>query len=168
MADKNIFREKSIERISSPDQLNEYIKVSSPGVWVAMLAVVIFLAGVIYWAVNGRVDVFLPAVVSAESGQTTLYIPCDKADDNGHVFDGAIDFQTDLGRYVLHGDTDMPKPTEITDDLLNSLDDKIAYEGQFKKGDWIYIFKGESDLPDGAYECNVVAEEYAPINFITN
>ena len=168
MADKNIFREKSLERISSPDQLNEYIKVSSPGVWVAMLAVVIFLVGVLYWAVNGKVDVFLPAVVSAESGKTILYVPCDKADDNSRVFDGAIDFQTDSGRYVLRGEADMPEPTEITDEILNSMDDRIAYEGRFRRGDWIYIFKGESDLTDGVYECSVVAEEHAPISFITN
>lgn len=32
MNDK-IFRKKSVERMSSPEQLNDYIKVTNPGVW---------------------------------------------------------------------------------------------------------------------------------------
>ena len=34
----SIFREKSLKRISSPEQLNDYIKVSQPSVWIALAA----------------------------------------------------------------------------------------------------------------------------------
>ncbi len=39
--DQNLFREKSIDRISSPEQLNDYLRVTSPAVWVILLAVVL-------------------------------------------------------------------------------------------------------------------------------
>lgn len=40
----DLFRKKSIERVSSPEQLNDYVKVSSPGVWAVLAAVLILLA----------------------------------------------------------------------------------------------------------------------------
>ena len=43
---KNIFREKSLDRISSPEQLDDYIKVASPGVWMLLVACIVFLAGI--------------------------------------------------------------------------------------------------------------------------
>ena len=49
----SLFREKSLERVSSPDQLNEYVRVITPSVWLALLAVVILVAGLIVWNVLG-------------------------------------------------------------------------------------------------------------------
>ena len=46
-----LFREKSLERIASPEQLNAYIRVSTPSVWLLLAAVVILLAGVCVWGV---------------------------------------------------------------------------------------------------------------------
>ena len=53
MNDK-IFRKKSIDRMSSPEQLNDYIKVTNPGVWMALAAIVILLIGVCVWGVFGK------------------------------------------------------------------------------------------------------------------
>ncbi|MBQ9361529.1 MAG: hypothetical protein IJT96_10905 [Lachnospiraceae bacterium] len=51
-----LFREKSIERVSSPEQLDDYIRVTHPGVWMILLAIIILLAGVIVWAAFGTVS----------------------------------------------------------------------------------------------------------------
>ena len=52
-----IFREKSIERISSPEELNDYIRVTSPSVWLVLAALIILLAGMLAWSVLGTVNV---------------------------------------------------------------------------------------------------------------
>ena len=52
-----IFREKSMERVSSPEALNDYIRVTTPSVWIVLLALVILLAGMLAWSVLGRVTV---------------------------------------------------------------------------------------------------------------
>ena len=61
MADKEskngIFREKSIDRVTGPESLNDYIRVTSPSVWIALLALVILLAGMLVWSVFGRIEV---------------------------------------------------------------------------------------------------------------
>ncbi|MCR5626865.1 MAG: hypothetical protein K6F99_06070 [Lachnospiraceae bacterium] len=52
---KSIFREKSIERVSSPEKLNDYIRVSSPSVWLIMGAIIVLLLGLLIWSVFGTV-----------------------------------------------------------------------------------------------------------------
>ena len=42
---EQLFRKKSVDKVSSPEQLNEYIRVANPGVWMVLAAIVILLAG---------------------------------------------------------------------------------------------------------------------------
>ena len=44
---QQLFRKKSVDKVSSPEQLNEYIRVANPGVWMVLAAIVILLAGVV-------------------------------------------------------------------------------------------------------------------------
>ena len=52
----SIFREKSIDRVSSPEQLNDYIRVTTPTVWLVLLALVILLLGMLAWSIFGTVE----------------------------------------------------------------------------------------------------------------
>lgn len=54
---EGIFREKSLERISEPEQLHDYIRVTSPGIWLVLIAVVILLAGVFVWGIFGKLQI---------------------------------------------------------------------------------------------------------------
>ena len=56
-AKNSIFREKSITRVSSPEQLNDYIRVTKPSVWIVLIALVLLLAGMLAWSIFGRVEV---------------------------------------------------------------------------------------------------------------
>ena len=42
---KTIFRQKSMQKITSPEQMNDYIRVSNPSVWMILAAVIVLLAG---------------------------------------------------------------------------------------------------------------------------
>ena len=57
MSEKSIFREKSIDRVSSPEQLNDYIKVTTPSVWLILFATLILIAGTLVWAIFGKIEV---------------------------------------------------------------------------------------------------------------
>ena len=52
----SIFREKSIDRVLSPEQLNDYIRVTTPTVWLMLLALVILLLGMLAWSIFGTVE----------------------------------------------------------------------------------------------------------------
>ncbi len=53
----SIFREKSIERVSSPEELNDYIRVTTPSVWLVLAATVLLLLGMLAWSIFGTVEV---------------------------------------------------------------------------------------------------------------
>lgn len=51
-----VFREKSMERVSSPEELNDYIRVTTPSVWLVLAALILLLAGMLAWSVFGTVE----------------------------------------------------------------------------------------------------------------
>ena len=53
----SIFREKSLERVSSPEQMDEYIRVTTPSVWVALIALAVLLAGFLIWSIFGTMEI---------------------------------------------------------------------------------------------------------------
>ena len=53
----DLFRKKSLDRVTTPEELNDYIRVTTAPVWLVLLATLIILAGLIVWGVFGRVDV---------------------------------------------------------------------------------------------------------------
>ena len=53
---KSVFREKSVTQVASPEQLNDYIRVSTPAVWLVLAAIVLLLISVIVWGCLGRVE----------------------------------------------------------------------------------------------------------------
>ena len=57
MERKRIFRKSAIEYVSSPEQLTDYIRVTTPGAWGILAASIILLAALFVWTAFGRVDV---------------------------------------------------------------------------------------------------------------
>ena len=51
-----IFRKKSMERVSSPEALNDYIRVTTPSVWIVLIALAALLVGILAWSVFGTVE----------------------------------------------------------------------------------------------------------------
>ncbi|MHC4101576.1 MAG: NHLP bacteriocin system secretion protein, partial [Planctomycetota bacterium] len=52
---KRLFREAALERLSSPEQLDQQLQVTSPKGWIALTAIWVLLAGVIAWSILGEV-----------------------------------------------------------------------------------------------------------------
>ena len=58
MADNQttVFRKKTLERISSPEQLTDYMRVTNVGIWIVLVAVILLLAGIFAWAAVGTLE----------------------------------------------------------------------------------------------------------------
>lgn len=52
---ESLFRKKSLDRITSPEQLNDYIKVSNPSVWLVISALIIVAISFSIWAFSGNI-----------------------------------------------------------------------------------------------------------------
>ena len=53
----SIFREESLERVNSPDELKDHIHVTSPSLWFVITAIIILLLGFLAWGIFGTVEV---------------------------------------------------------------------------------------------------------------
>ena len=71
---KSIFRKKAIDRISSPEQLTDYLRVTNPGIWVLLGAVIILLAGLFMWSMVGDLETLSDGVAVVSGGQAQIMV----------------------------------------------------------------------------------------------
>ena len=76
-----LFREKSLETIETPESLNDYLRVTSPGVWLVLAAVIVLLVGGILWSVLGRIDTKRQAAVVTSDGKTICCVLFESFDE---------------------------------------------------------------------------------------
>lgn len=138
---EEIFRKKSLERIQSPEDLNEYIHVVNPGVWLLLAAVTALLLGALVWGIFGRIDESIPAVSEAVNGTVVC------------CFDAASRDLVEAGAEVKFG--------EFSGHIV-SVDEEIH------EGKCFASVKPDQPVPDGIYETDIVTGVYRPISFILN
>lgn len=68
---ESIFREQSLNKVKSPDNLNEYIQIASPGVWTLLAAILFLLLGFCLWGIFGQIQTVVPAEATCSSGVIT-------------------------------------------------------------------------------------------------
>ena len=54
--------DKKFKKVNSPEQLNQYIRLSNPGVWILLIAIVVLLIGVCAWGFLGKIDTKITTV----------------------------------------------------------------------------------------------------------
>jgi hypothetical protein len=57
LKNKELFREKSLDRISSPEQIDDYIHVVRPKTWILLIVILLLIAAAVVWGFMGRIDV---------------------------------------------------------------------------------------------------------------
>ena len=53
---RTLFRKETLDRISSPEHLGDYMRVTSAGIWVVLTAVILLLAGLFVWSAVGTLE----------------------------------------------------------------------------------------------------------------
>jgi hypothetical protein len=49
---KELFRKEAVDKIASPEDLNAYVKVLNPRVWLLLVGIVIAVAGLVMFTVS--------------------------------------------------------------------------------------------------------------------
>ena len=152
-----LFREKSIEAVESPESLNDYLRVTSPGVWLVLGAVIALLVGGILWGIFGRITTTANVAVEAAQGKTWCYVPYEAADrllKNGSV---TVDGQ----EYLISTDSE----AELVF-ISAETDPYIRARGGFQNGDVAVKIELLSALPEGVYAGQAVLESLKPISLL--
>ena len=74
MAD--LYRKSALERISSPDQLDKVLKVTSPMSWLALLGITLIVVVTVIWSIVGSIPMVISTkgIISSPVGSNAVYI----------------------------------------------------------------------------------------------
>lgn len=156
--DKQLFRKSSLDRVSSPEQLNDYIRVSNPGVWMILAAVIVLLIGVCVWGIFGRLETKIAAAGTAENGVFVCYVT---EENVGKIKAG---MSVNVGGNTLSVSEISEKPISVN----AGTDEYLMHLGNFSEGDWLYEITARGTLTDGTYKAEIVTESVSPMSFILN
>ena len=70
---------EKITRINSPEQLNNYIRITKPGVWIILAAIIAFLSGFFIWIFAGELEISFEAGLFAQNdGSAVAFLNYDQ------------------------------------------------------------------------------------------
>ena len=131
-----LFRKKAMNRISSPEDLTSYLRVTSPGMWIILAAVIALLAGLFTWSAVGILETTVDATAIVQNHTAQIAA-------SGH---GADELQAG-----------MPLRISSQEFVIASVDfDEYGRA----------TARAEVSLPDGTYDAKIVVEQTKPIEFL--
>lgn len=75
-----LFKKSSMERISSPEKLNDYIQVSNPATWMVLCAALALVIGLLAWGFLGEMTESMTMSGRAQEGMLQCYAPGNSGD----------------------------------------------------------------------------------------
>lgn len=133
-----VFREKSLNKISSPEQLNDYMKVTGIHVWIILGAIIFLLIAICLWGVLYRIETRITVKGTSFEGDIKTRIA---KKDIGDL---------EKGKQVIVNET-TGKVTSIKDE-----------------GDFYTVVMDVPEIATNVNEFEIVTESIAPISFIFN
>lgn len=76
---RSIFRSETLKRISSPEQLTDYLRVTNPGIWVVLAAVLALLVGFFVWMSVGTIETTVEVGVSTKDHHAEVAVKSEGA-----------------------------------------------------------------------------------------
>ena len=151
-----LFRKKSMEHISSPESLHDYMRVTSPRLWMILAAIVVLLAGFIAYASVATMENTMDIKATVENYRL-------EEDGQEPLTFTFVDVTLPLsymevikpGMKVRIGNEEGEVSYLFTDDEGN-----LRLDVQFPTD---YV-----NLKDGEYDAKLVLETTTPISFLWN
>lgn len=156
--DKNLYREKNVKQLQSPEELNDYIKVTNAGVWMVLTTIIVLLIGVCVWGYFGKLETKIDVLCVAKDNTSTLYVKEEsysKIKEDQSVY---INKETYKIKSIAN------EPISVTD----SFSDYALHLGNLTIGEWVYEVKIDSSLTEGNYKAEIVVDSVSPFYFIFN
>ena len=167
----SIFRKESIERVSSPDQLDDYIRVQKPSVWILLALVIALLAAAFVWAGTAKLETTVSAfgiMDSANPNDTvTCYLMADKAGNVKPGQSAVLSYDSEYQGTV----TAVSGPysyQEIARDFLDGNTYAVYMADIHEGNDYYRVTIQGKNLPNGAFDVTIIGESVSPISFLFN
>ena len=118
--------DSNLHRISSPEQLDDYLKVTSPKVWVLLISIALLLAGLLLWGGFTTIESYATGTARAVGGELTITFD-----------DAAKASRVQPGMQIEVGD----------------MSTEVLTVGQDEGGN--LVASAQANIPDGSYDVRV-------------
>ncbi|MBO7675755.1 MAG: hypothetical protein J6S63_12240 [Atopobiaceae bacterium] len=138
MNPSSIFNTKAAERLRSPDDLDKYVRVTRPSVWVVLVACIALLAGLLAWGFLGTVSTNVSVSGTVLEGRALCLLPQRET------------AQIDVGDAAYVGGTKMQ--VAVVENVPLSRDEAYELLGSdylvstLMEGDWAVLVVFEGDV----------------------
>ena len=149
-----------MDRVSSPEQLNDRLRVANPGVWLLLTGIFLVLAGICVWGIFGRLNTVLSVGAMTDQGKTICYVKEENRDritlDMEVSAEGKITFVEDISLVPVLVDSEFPE--------------YLCHVGNLSQGEWVYIvtLKDPIGKEGSIFPVDIVIESIAPARFVVN
>ena len=123
-------------RISSPEDLTGYLRVTSPGMWIILAAVIALLVGVFAWSAVGTLETTVDATAIVRSHTAQIVASGQGADS----LQAGMPLRIASQKFVIAS---------------------VDYDEYGRA-----TAQAEVSLPDGTYDATIVVEQTSPIEFL--
>ena len=163
MADQpNIFNKRATEKLRNPDDLDKYVRITHPSVWMVLGACAILIVGLLAWGVFGAVTTSVSGMGVVVNGEAVCYLGAEDAtkvdEGDAAVVDG-VQMKVAAVSAVPMSREEVGRELQ-SDYLLSAL----------MSSDWAYkvVFEGDtSDMTqDVPVDMSITVERIAPISLI--
>ena len=152
-----IFRKSSLDSISAPEQLNDYIRVIGPSVWVVLIAIIIMLLGIIIWGVFGRLNTAAKTVAFVDDSLVICYVNQDVANE--------VD-KSDV-MYVGGQNAKIESVSTVPVQASGVYDAQTLEDLGLSGYEMLFAVTAKANVPNGSYSSEIIVEQIRPLSFIT-
>ena len=137
---EEIFRKKSLDKVKSPENLDDYIHVSNPSVWLLLISIIILLVGACVWGIFGHVDSTVPTTIRGEGGIVTCFV----------------------------ADEDISSVHKGMTVRVDGFEAVVVEIGKKEETGYVCTLQSNQTIPDGFYEGKIITKSVKPLSFILN
>ncbi len=157
---ETIFRKESVKKVSSPEELHDYIKISNPGIWLVLAAAAALLIALLVWAAVGSLDTTVTASGVARDGKLVCYM----ADASG-IMQGQ-----EVTVNGVHGTVTAVSAKPISRDRAQTesgADEYALYCLALPEWSYVVELTLADALTDGTFaRAEIVTEQIRPLDYI--
>lgn len=145
-------------RISSPEDLEKYLKIANPFVWVSIILIIAILFGFMAWGITGNIDSSITVGAVSKSGKVLCYVSEYQIESISEDMTVKIGDKTGKVLNIPESSLVVSDNSDLYALHLSGLDER----------DWIYPVEVDIDIPNGTYEAKIITKSEKPISFVIN
>jgi HlyD family secretion protein len=119
-----IFRKSALEKLSSPEQLDRMIVITSPGFWIAIVGAAVITVVTLIWSIFGRLPekISIEGIYVTSTGMHTVYSDTQGVVDNISLSEGDnVNSDSVIISVIGEGDVEQLYAIQSRIDIINDI-----------------------------------------------